>query len=257
MSIPLINKLISQLRPGATASRKARKKLKQLQAMDEDASEIYLAVRDYTMLNPDKLYAFIQAVRYVARHNIKGDIIECGVWRGGAIMAAALALNKINAPERNFYLYDTFSGMSRPTDKDRAHTGTKNLDVIGEFEKKRTGDDSSAWCLATIDEVRGNLARIPYSQDRFILVEGKVEETLPAVLPESIAILRLDTDWYESTRHEMIHLMPLLVPRGVLIVDDYYRWTGNKDAVDEYLDAHGIPILMNRVGNSAIGVKPC
>lgn len=257
MSIPLFTKLIGQLRPNASASRKARKKLKQLQSMDHDASEIYLKVRDYTMLNPEKLYAFIQAVRYVAKYDIRGDIVECGVWRGGAIMAAALTLNSVNAPQRNFYLYDTFSGMSRPTGKDRAVSGTKKLDVLGEFERKRTGDDSSAWCLATIDEVRRNLAGMPYDQERFRLVEGKVEDTLPGVLPESIAILRLDTDWYESTRHEMIHLMPLLVPRGVLIVDDYYRWTGNKDAVDEYLDQHGIPILMNRVGNSAIGVRPC
>jgi O-methyltransferase len=257
MSISLISKLFKPLRSSAYGSRNARKKLKRIQAMDDDAGEIYLEVQDYTMLNPEKLYAFIQAVRYVARNGIQGDIVECGVWRGGAIMAAALTLNQINAEERNFYLYDTFSGMSRPTDKDKACSGTKHLDLIGEFEKKRTGEDSSDWCLATIDEVRENLARIPYDQSRFRLVEGKVEDTIPGVLPGSIAILRLDTDWYESTSHEMQHLMPLLVPKGVLIVDDYYRWTGNKDAVDEYLEQHGIPVLMNRVGNSAIGVKPC
>jgi len=257
MSLPLIDKLLEPLRTNAHRSRRAKKFLKRLEAMDEDFRQIFLQVQDYTMLNPEKLFAFIQAVRYVARNDIKGDIVECGVWRGGAVMAAALALNQLNAAERNFYLYDTFSGMSKPTDKDKAHPGTKDFDVIGEFEKTRTGADSSDWCRAGVNEVRENLARVPYDQKRFTLVEGKVEETIPGVLPGAIAILRLDTDWYESTQHEMVHLMPLLVPGGVLIVDDYYRWTGNKDAVDEYLDEHRIPVLLNRVGNSAIGVKPC
>ena len=73
-----------------------------------------------------------------------------------------------------------------------------------------------------MDEVKQNLATIQYDFNRFKFVEGNVEETIPGTLPDEIAILRLDTDWYESTKHEMIHLFPRLVSKGVLIVDDYH-----------------------------------
>jgi len=172
-------------------------------------------------------------------------------------MAAALTLKQLNASERTFYLYDTFAGMSRPTDKDRPMPGTGDIDVKDEFERAKTGHDSSEWCCASLEDVKNNLSGIDYDQSKFLYVKGKVEDTLPATLPRPISILRLDTDWYESTKQEMEHLMPLLVPKGVLIIDDYYRCAGNKEAVDEYLDEHNIPILLTRVGNSAIGVVPC
>lgn len=242
------------LDPGA---RRARKFRKRLDIMDADARETASKVRDYTMLNPEKLYAFIETVRYISKNNITGTIVECGVWRGGAIMAAALTLLQLGDTRRKFYLYDTFTGMTRPTDRDKAIDGTGNIDLPGHFEKRQTGKDSSDWCYANTEEVRRNLSTLSYNPDNFILVEGKVEDTLPDTLPGPISILRLDTDWYDSTKHEMIHLMPLLEPKGVLIVDDYYRWAGNKEAVDEYLEQHNIPMLMVRVGNSAIGVKPC
>lgn len=172
-------------------------------------------------------------------------------------MAAALTLNQLNGTGRKFYLYDTFSGMTQPTHRDESLPGTRDVDVAERFKELQDGEDSSAWCHASLDDVRNNLRQIPCKEENFVLVEGKVEETLPNIRPESIAILRLDTDWFESTRCEMEHLMPLLAPRGVLIIDDYYRWKGNKDAVDEYITRHNIPILLTRVGNSAVGVLPC
>jgi hypothetical protein len=237
---------------------KQEKKFKnRLKNIDEQARETVIRTRDYTLLNPEKLYAFIQSIRYIHKFDIPGDIVECGVWRGGAIMAAALTLDQLGTQERTFYLYDTFAGMSKPSDKDRPMPGTGNIDLHEMFDKTQTGSDSSDWCCASLQDVKANLAGVPYDQSKFIYVEGKVEDTLPGTLPGPISILRLDTDWYDSTRQEMEHLFPLLVPRGVLIVDDYYRWAGNKDAVDEYLEQHDIPILLNRAGNSAIGVRPC
>ncbi|MGB5605100.1 MAG: TylF/MycF/NovP-related O-methyltransferase [Gammaproteobacteria bacterium] len=237
--------------------KKEKKYLGRLNSLDDQAKDTALRCREYTLLNPEKLYAFIQAIRYIEKNGISGDIVECGVWRGGAIMAAALTLKQLNMPERTFYLYDTFAGMSRPTDKDRPVPGTGDFDVNEAFERAKTGHDSSDWCYASLEDVKQNLSGIDYDQSKFVYVEGKVEDTLPAVLPGPISILRLDTDWYDSTRQEMEHLLPLLVPKGVLIIDDYYRWAGNKDAVDEYLEEHRIPILLTRVGNSAIGVLPC
>ena len=80
-----------------------------------------------------------------------------------------------------------------------------------------------------------NLLSTGYPGGNLVLVEGKVEETIPRTMPAQICLLRLDTDWYESTRHELIHLYPKLIKNGVLIIDDYGHWRGSKQATDEYL----------------------
>jgi hypothetical protein len=79
---------------------------------------------------------------------------------------------------------------------------------------------------------------------------GKVEDTIPADIPEKIALLRLDTDWYESTKHELIHLFPRLQKGGVLIIDDYGFWKGARKAVDEYFAENNIQILLNRIDDT-------
>lgn len=236
------------------ARREERKFERKLVGFDAPAIETMRAVRPYTLLGPEKLFSFIQAIRYVVRHEVPGDLVECGVWRGGAIMAAALTLRQLGVEDRRFLLYDTFTGMTRPTAEDRGLVDEP--DPREEFESRRTGPDSSDWCCASAEDVRANLGTLPYPQEHFELVKGKVEDTLPGRLPERIAVLRLDTDWYESTRHEMEHLMPLLSPGGVLIVDDYYNWSGSQRAVDEYLERESLPILLAKVSSGAIGVKP-
>jgi O-methyltransferase len=250
----MLNKLFPSVRRRSKERQKFEKFRAQLRELDYDATETIDFVKDYTVLDPDKLYSLIQAVRYVCRHGIAGDFVECGVWRGGAVMAAACTMRQLNVTDRMFYLYDTFTGMPAPTARDRELID--KVDAAGRFRKSQTGPDSSDWRCASADEVRANLAQVAYDQSKFILVEGKVEDTLPHVLPERIALLRLDTDWYESTKHEMEHLMPRLVSKGVLIIDDYFWWAGNREAVDEYLDRHDIPILLTKVGGSAVGVRP-
>ena len=100
------------------------------------------------------------------------------------------------------------------------------------------------------------LFRSGYPPERVHYVQGKVEETLLGKRPRSIACLRLDTDWYESTRDELEHLFPLLVPGGVLILDDYGFWAGQKKAVDEYFAAHGITLLLQRIdANARLAIK--
>jgi hypothetical protein len=95
-----------------------------------------------------------------------------------------------------------------------------------------------------------------YNRDKFHFVQGMVEDTLPEKAPEQIALLRLDTDWYESTRHELIHLFPRLSRGGVLIIDDYGDWEGARKAVDEYIAQHNVAILLNRIDHTGrIGVK--
>jgi O-methyltransferase len=218
----------------------------------EAAHGIYNRCWPYTMTNLERTYALYQAVGYVVRHNVPGAVVECGVWRGGSAMAAALSLLEFGDSARPLFLYDTFAGMTEP--------GQPDVDLFGrvahaEWAGKRR-DGFNEWCHAPLDEVRRNMAATGYPADRIVYVKGRVEDTIPRVLPDNISVLRLDTDWYESTRHELEHLYPLLSPGGVLIVDDYGYWNGARTATDDYFAETGHPILLHRVDGSArVGVK--
>ena len=159
-------------------------------------------------------------------------------------MAMALTLKECGEQHRDIYLYDTYTGMTEPADADISHNGHVAREVY--FQKIVT-DDIVDWCYSPIEEVRENLHTTGYPKERLHFVKGPVEETIPGIMPEKIAILRLDTDWYASTRHEMQHLFPRLVKHGVLIIDDYGHWEGARKAVDEYLEAEKIRLLLCRV----------
>lgn len=220
---------------------------------DEESTRIFRAVEPFTMTGPERVYALLRAVEYVVRYNIPGDFVECGVWRGGSTMAMALALLKLGKQDRTLHLYDTYTGMNAPLEVDVSIQG-EPADV--EFTRTKTSADTSTWCYSPIEEVRNNVLGTGYPAERVHFIQGKVEDTIPGHLPQQIAILRLDTDWYESTKHEMTHLFPLLAPRGVIIIDDYGHWAGARKAVDEYLAAQGIQMLLNRVDYTArIGIK--
>ncbi len=214
----------------------------------ERDQQILEQIRNYTQTGPDRVYALLDALRYVQRAQIQGAIVECGVWRGGSMMAAALAILDSGAPLRDLYLFDTFSGMSEPTRVDvdfKGRTAAWHLERNPDFN------------LVEIDEVERNLASTGYASDRIHFVKGKVEDTLPASAPPEIALLRLDTDWYESTKHELVHLFPRVVKHGVVIIDDYGHFEGCRKAVDEYLTTLGAPVLLNRIDYTGrIFVKP-
>jgi O-methyltransferase len=221
---------------------------------DEQTKRIIRAVDGYTMTSPERLEALVSAVRYVVTNNIAGDFVECGVWRGGSTMAAALTLKDMHDDQRNLYLYDTFEGMSAPTDDDITFDGQSAEKV---FNDRKLSQDSSEWCKSTLDEVKEGMAKTNYPIDKTYYIKGKVEETIPREMPaNAVSILRLDTDFYESTRHELRHLFPRLVKGGVLIIDDYGHWEGSKKAVDEYIAENKLQLLLNRVDDSGrIAIK--
>ena len=225
--------------------RKRERAVKLPPDFDELTTRIFNTVNPYTMTSPERVAALVEAVRYVVANDIPGDFVECGVWRGGSSMAAALALKELGDVSRELWLYDTYEGMSAPTGED--------VDVGGQsaatkFSQRQLSEDSSEWCRSPIDDVRRNLESTGYPADKLHFVKGKVQDTIPGEIPaDAIAILRLDTDWYESTRHEMQHLYPRLARNGVLILDDYGYWQGARKAVDEYFAAHEIRPLMGRV----------
>jgi hypothetical protein len=205
------------------------------------------------MTSPERVAALCQAVAHVCEHRIAGDIVECGVWRGGSIMAACLALLHHRDHERDVYLFDTFEGMAAPTKFDvHAATGVRASVLL------RLSDKSApVWAVSPLDEVRRNLGTVGYPSSRLHFVKGKVEDTIPDFAPEKIAILRLDTDWYESTAHELRHLFPRLMSGGFLIVDDYGHWDGARRAVDEFVTSTGRPLFLNRVDYTGrLAIKP-
>jgi O-methyltransferase len=221
---------------------------------DARAMAIIRAVRAHTMTSSERLFSLIQAVRYVSAAGIPGSIVECGVWRGGSMMAAALALLDASDTRRDLYLFDTFEGMSAPTAADVSIDGKAASTLL---EAPRSTAADSAWCYATLPDVQAGLASTGYPAERMHFVRGRVEDTLPGRAPASIALLRLDTDWYESTRHELEHLYPRLAPAGVLIIDDYGHWDGCRKAVDEYFGTQNIRLLLNRVDYTGrIAIKP-
>ncbi len=208
--------------------------------------------RPCTMTSGERISALCHAVRYVVKSRISGDIVECGVWRGGSMMAAAMTLLIERDLSRTLHLFDTFAGMPPPTPVDReAGSGKAASAVLEEVDK-------SSFC-APLEEVRANLASTNYPADRMRFIIGKIEDTIPREAPDKIALLRLDTDWYESTRHELIHLYPKLSVGGVLIIDDYGHWEGARKAVDEYIGDNGLRILLNRIdytGRIAVKTGP-
>jgi hypothetical protein len=227
--------------------------------LPEDFSAEFRAIHEacspYTMTGPLRMHALYEAVRYVEQAKIDGDIVECGVWRGGSAMVAAMAMRELGSESRQFYLYDTFEGMPAPSDQDVRSDGR----TARSMWKRQAADSDrgSAWCYAPVEQVRQNLATTGYPQAQIHFVQGRVEQTIPQVAPQRIAILRLDTDWYESTWHELVHLYPRLSTGGVLILDDYGAWRGAREATDKYFSQAGHRPLLCRIDEAArIAVKP-
>jgi O-methyltransferase len=227
---------------GRVADREARE-LADLSPADQ---LIVGRVAPYTMTGPQRRASLLGAVDHVVRNRIAGDIVECGVWRGGSMMAVALALMARGDTSRDLWLFDTFEGMSPPTAADRALDGES-----AQAQLARAARDEPVWAAASLEDVQANLASTGYPSERIHYVKGKVEDTIPGAGPDQIALLRLDTDWYESTRHELTHFYPRLARHGVLIIDDYGHWQGARKAVDEYFAAGHGPVFLHRVDYTA------
>jgi O-methyltransferase len=220
---------------------------------DKTTVDTYQKVKPYTMTTPERIASLCNAVNYLVKNNIEGDFVECGVWRGGSTMAAIDTLLKAKDQSREIYLYDTYEGMSEPTEHDKVFTGTAADELLNNSDRQ---DSTSVWCYSALEEVQKNVGSLNYPVAKVHYVKGKVEDTIPQTIPGKIALLRLDTDWYESTAHELEHLYPLLVSGGVIIIDDYGHWEGARKAVDEYIEAHKLPLLLNRIDYTGrIGIK--
>ena len=227
-------------------------------ALTDVEREIVSRSLQLSLTSRRRILANVDAVRYCVDRDIPGAIVECGVWRGGSAMSMLLALRDLGREDRDVYLYDTYEGMTEPTEHDispldgdaREHYRAaleRGEPVYPEFFDPETFNE---------EIVRRNVLSTGYPEAKVHFVRGRVEETLPEHAPEQIALLRLDTDWYESTLHELVHLYPRLAPGGVLIIDDYGHWEGARRAVEEYFAEQGGRPLLHRVDYAArMGIK--
>ena len=214
--------------------------------------ELYKKIKPYTMSSMDTMLALYRSVKYIIHNRVEGDIVICGVWKGGCAMLCALTLLSLGQTKKKIFLYDTFKGMTEPSEKDVTFWGLNAKKVWASSQRKQ----HNQWCYGSLQETKNNLSSTGYPIENIVFIEGDVRQTLPKMAPQNIALLRLDTDMHDSTRHELVHLYPLLSRQGVIMIDDYEMWLGQRKAVDSYLQENNIKILLHRVDDFAsIGIK--
>jgi O-methyltransferase len=253
---PLRRVLRGRAKPAGGVPRIPERELAGLDDADRRTIERSFA---YTMTGVARLRGLVAAVRHCVAADLPGAFAECGVWRGGSVLAMVSTLQAMGVDDRDVYLYDTFEGMTEPTEHDRSEFERPALETWREAEQQ----DGRAWSVLfdpeafNEDAVRELLTSTGYPPERLHFVRGRVEETIPATAPDQLALVRLDTDWYESTLHEMQHLYPRLAEGGVLIVDDYGHWQGARRAVDDYFAAiDRVPLLTPLDYSARLAVKP-
>lgn len=200
-------------------------------------------IQPFTMTNPERIHALMNATEYIVNQGIEGDIVECGVWKGGSMMAIIEMLILLNCKDKKVIGFDTFDkGMSAYSEWDITYNGRSAAEILTEWEKTNV--------YAKKVEVERYLHSADYPSQNIQLVEGEVKDTIPTLNIPKIALLRLDTDWYESTKFEMEQLYDKLVMGGIIIIDDYGYWQGAKKAVDEFFVAKNICLFWHRVDHS-------
>jgi hypothetical protein len=185
----------------------------------------------FSMTGHQRMYLLSQAILNCKNNNIGGDFVECGVWKGGNILLFKL-LNDYYNLNRKIFAYDTFDGMTEPEDIDIDNSKVSANKLLS--TQKKDKNLKNIHCFASLETVKKNILQYTNLKNINFIV-GPVEKTLKVEkLPKKISILRLDTDWYASTKFELEILYPRLVNGGVLILDDYGHWQGARKAVDDF-----------------------
>jgi hypothetical protein len=204
--------------------------------------DIDTIVYNNTMCSKKRVEALAKAIHFVVDNNVPGDFVECGTWRGG--LAALMLYYAKDTEDKRLYVYDTFEGMPEPGEND---CGTS---------KRMYEENKGDWCRAGLDVVKSVLQQVdPSYSDYCYLIKGKVEDTLDLIAPQTIALARLDTDWYESTKKELEVLYPRVQPRGYVLIDDYSDWNGCRQAVDEYFSSIQSATYMKSIVDGSLVIQ--
>lgn len=186
------------------------------------------------------------AIKYILENNLEGAVIECGVFDGNMELIWIKELMQNNAV-RDIYLYDTFNGMTTPcefdfTAPDSKYFSMNKEELFRNWSAGKINEQTHSWCYAPLEKVKARLYATGYPPDHIHYIVGNVCETLKdkANIPNKIAILRLDTDWYESSKFELEQMYDHVVPGGVIVFDDYYHWEGQRKATDDFFKSRGL-----------------
>ena len=191
---------------------------------------------NYSMTGYENMFALIKSIDFINKNNIKGDFVECGVWKGGNLILFQKMIEKFKL-KKKIYAFDTFEGMTAPQKVDQTFLGESSIAIFKKLKRKKIDPKkNTVMAECSIEDVKNNFRKNTNNNKNLICIKGPVEKTLQIKknLPKKISILRLDTDWYQSTKIELIKLFPLVEKKGIIIIDDYGYWKGARKAVDEY-----------------------
>lgn len=248
-----INKIVNKIRFYSHRENQGYEFPRECQRYSDTLSMILN--KNLTMVGPARLAATALACEYVVREEIPGDFVECGVWRGGNSILAKIIFSKLNARSRKVWLFDTFQGMTKPTDKD-FRFGSKES-ALETYLNSKHEISGSKWCRAELDEVKNNFFKMNSNLDNVKFVSGDIAETLKEEfnIPKEISVLRLDTDWYESTLLALEYLYPRLSKNGVIIIDDFGHWEGSRNAVEKFFVNKNQPLFNVIDYTGRMGIK--
>lgn len=213
----------------------------------EKVLEIVDLVKPYTMIPDNSQYFNIISTVKTIKENKKGIFVECGTWKGGSSLAMLLAQREFfGEVKKTVYLLDSFEGLPLVDEIDG-----KSARVWQENKESPEYFDN---CTASIEEVISMLNKFGFIEGDYHIIKGWFENTVPLLSEKikdtKIALLRLDGDWYESTKVCLDNLMPIVEPGCTVIIDDYFAWDGCTIAVNEYLGVNKLPYRIRTIANN-------
>lgn len=232
--IKILKKLIKQFFSFFNLTISKKKNYRFPIEADKEIIEFIKISKQFSMTDLHAMYVLSQAILKAKTNKLDGDFVECGIWRGGNVLLLKL-LNDYYKLNKSIFAFDTFDGMTAPSKFD---IDFQNISAEEQLNKNdKSEDKKNIHCYSELETVKKNISKYT-NLNNIKFVKGPVEKTLLDIenLPEKISILRLDTDFYESTKIELNVLYPKLVQGGVLIIDDYGHWKGAQKAVDEFFD---------------------
>lgn len=210
-------------------------------------ASLFLKVLPYTMVSYKALSATYELAQKIEDKKLQGAFVECGVWKGGAAGILASVAQRAHS-SRQIWLCDSFEGLPEP----RAEDGARAKEYAG---GKSSGTLSSInQCVGPLEDVRTLFfSKLKLPGGAIHIEQGWFQDTLPKAKEKigPIALLRMDADWYESTKIILECLFDNVVSGGWVIIDDYNCWEGCKKAVDEFLRQRGISVHLENIDDAA------
>jgi O-methyltransferase len=208
--------------------------------MDELTRDVIAKVRPYTVVPDEGLDLTIRLTLEAIDNDVPGRLVECGTWKGGCSFAMLLAQRfKYGGVRRPVHLFDSYQGLPPPSSRDGDYAFRWQANALA---TPGQGDHKDN-CTATIEQVEDARRTLGISEDEAIIHPGWFHDTLAAARAQigSIAVLRVDCDWYESCRSVYEQFGPLVSHNGAVIIDDYTVWAGCARATHEFLVLHNKP----------------